>query len=245
MGITATTLLDFGALAPGRSASASLMTFDAPSDAQVSLGIGGPDPSFFRVTKMTSFDWVFEDVPPSEGPPGGFKGHPKQRVLEIANQTDGSRPMSVSKGQPVQVEVEALAPVVLADKIAVLASLFIDGDTWGDPAVVTLKMLYAHVDIVPATLSVAVGSVQQSPLDFTLTSVTGGGTSVVFEPANWTTDASIQVSGDTQPTVGPDHTPKHMRLNLLNDGTKGSGFFHLAASAFGGKQRELFVIQID
>jgi hypothetical protein len=235
--------IDFGALAPGKIATQTVKLSEAPADALFSARITGEDASFFNVNRVSSFEWVLEAVDPSEMPPG-FKGHPKQRVLELAAQTDGQTPLSVQKGQLVEVEIGASAPIS-SGKLNLSATLFVQGDSWGDPQAVPLSLLYAHVDIVPAALEVQVTSVGSGSLGFSLNEIAGGGTFVEFDLANWPTDAQMIILSDKAFSVGPSgQPPKPIALTFGNNGSRGSGYFHLAATAFAGKQRELFVIKL-
>lgn len=236
--------VDFGALAPGKIATQTVKIAEAPADAQFIASIVGDDAPSFNVSRISSFEWVMEAVDPSELPPG-FKGHPKQRVLELAGQTDGKTPLNVSKGQLLEVEIGASAPIT-GDKLNLSATLFVQGDTWGDPQAVPLSLLYAHVDIAPATLEIPVPSVGSATLAFSLRAIAGGGTFVVFDLANWTTDAQMIILSEKSFSIGPPgQPPKPVMLTFGSSGPRGSGYFHLAATAFDGKQRELFVIKLS
>ncbi len=237
--------VDFGALAPGESATEIVKTSEAPADAQVIATIVGDDAAFFNIHGLSSYEWVLEPVDPGELPPG-FKGHPKQRVLELASQADGKTPLSVSEGQLVHVEIEAIAPTQ-SDKFNLRARLFIQGDTWGDPLAVDLTLLSGHVDIAPDSLEVSVSDTTPGRVKFTSELVSGPSTFVVFEPANWDSDAVVTIGSDKPGnsfSIGPGDAPATAPLLISLSGPFRSGFFHLAATAFEKKQQELFVFQI-
>jgi len=240
--------IDFGALASGEGATGTVKTVEAPADAQVIATIRGDDASFFNVNSVSSYEWVLRPVDPGDLPPG-YKGHPKERVLELAGQTDGKTPLRVSKGQIVEVEIAAVAPPV-SDKANFNAQLLIQGDTWGDPAAVNLSMLYGHVEIVPDSLQVGISQVEPGSVTFSLTltdgpTPTGISTRVFFELANWTTDAVVTFAGDNSPViVGPQHTTVPAKRRFQLSGPQNSGFFHLAATAFDKRQSKLLVFQI-
>ena len=69
---------------------------------------------------------MLEPVGDGDLPPG-FHGHPKERVLELAGQNDGKTPLSVAKGQIVEIEISATAPVV-GNKFNYSALLLVQGD---------------------------------------------------------------------------------------------------------------------
>src|ERR1043166_5784826 len=75
---------------------------NAPVDANVTARITG-DTSRFQVRDISVLQWVLRDVDPNELPPGHHGGLPKERVLELVAQGDGSQPLLVKKGQFVLV----------------------------------------------------------------------------------------------------------------------------------------------
>jgi hypothetical protein len=62
--------VDFGALAPGESATTTVKTIEAPADAQVIAAIRGDDASFLNVNTVSSYEWVRKPVDSGELPPG-------------------------------------------------------------------------------------------------------------------------------------------------------------------------------
>jgi hypothetical protein len=222
-------------------------TVEAPADANVIAAIRGDDASFFNVNRITSYEWVLEPVDPGDLPPG-FKGHPKQRVLEVAGQTDGKTPLSVSKGQIVEVEVAAVSPID-SQKFNLNAQLLIQGSTWGDPAVVPLSILYGHVEIIPDSLRIPIASAGSGSVVFSVTLTNGPTTQVIFEVAKFIGDADVFVSEFPPPphTVGPQlNQPLNPKPKLtITVSSVGNGFFHLAATAYDRRQSQLFVFQIN
>jgi hypothetical protein len=152
----------------------------------------------------------------------------------------------VAKGQIVEVEISATAPVV-GDKFNYSALLLVQGDSWGPPLAVRLSLARGHVDIVPQNDAVIL-NLGQGHVDFTLRSVTGAGTFVIFETAGWATDANVTISGKSSFGIaGQLAAPNTLLFQSGPANPNSSGFFHLAATAFNdseNKQHELFVFKV-
>ena len=183
--------LDFGGVFPGSgpdisvdpniatvapwtiSFNGGILIANAPADANVTASITNGT-STFEVRDVIVLEYRMEDIDPIELPPG-FKGHPKQKVLEPIAQSDGIVPLAVKKGQTVLVRVYYMTPTIESTFTGTLA---IQGDTW-DTVQVPLSLFPVQVITTTSdTLNIAQG--HQANLPLVVTSVMGPETDVSY-----------------------------------------------------------------
>jgi LGFP repeat len=136
--------LDFGSASYGDLVSRNASNDGVPSSANVTAAVTGDSP--FAVSAVTSYIVSWQEVAPSELPPGHEGPLPKEKVYTQVGQSDGTTPLYVAKGQAVTVSVSLTVPSTSVTPGAASATLIITGDSWATPATVALTATLISVD---------------------------------------------------------------------------------------------------
>lgn len=148
---------------------------EASADGLMSVSITGDTDHFF-VRDIYIMEWIWRPVDPGELPPGHRGPLPKERVLEVVNFSEGTRPIEVTQGQFVLVRTSYAAGFVGG---TFNATVIIQADTW-DTITVSLSLFIADVKTNPSSiLNIAQG--QKATLPFDIQSIAGRAVDVHFE----------------------------------------------------------------
>jgi hypothetical protein len=134
--------LDFGWVTYGDVVSHDVHFENVPSDGSVTAAITPPNSYFTIAVSVYAVSWEW-----GENPPGVNKRRPpKDKVYTQVGQSDGTRPLPVSKGQALYVTVELRVPDAHATPGVATLTLTIAGDSWGSPSTVALNATILAVD---------------------------------------------------------------------------------------------------
>jgi hypothetical protein len=140
----------------------------APNTTNVTAHIQGND-GIFKVRDLLILQFVLRDVDPNELPHGHHGPLPKERVLELVSQGDGSQPLPVKKGQFVLTRVKYAAP---GSGNVLSGTLVIQGDGW-ETVQVPLSLFVAEVVTTFGETLLTIHQGQQVNLPITVRSVAG------------------------------------------------------------------------
>jgi len=183
--------LNFGGVPPGSQGPNITLDPSFPIDALSSaggIGIKAPvaanvtatvigDTSHFSVRDVFVRHFVMRDVDPNELPHGHHGPLPKERVLEIVSNGDGSLPLRVEAGQFLLIRVQYAA---LAKAGSFAGTLVIQGDTWNTIRI-PLSLFLGEVTTTISTALLTIVQGRQAELPITLKSVVGPETDVRYE----------------------------------------------------------------
>jgi hypothetical protein len=216
---------------PGISFNGSVQVTSAPVDAVVTARVDR-DRLHFTVRDITVLEWRLEPVPPEELPPGHKGPPPKVKVLEIADQGDGSSPITVKAGQFLLVRVEYHAHNFGS---SFKDTLIIESNTW-NTIEVPLSLFLAEVttEFPVQPLVIARGQTMDFPIKVTL--LVGPPTDVSYEMSRTQLHTGISIVG-TKPSPihvnGGDKLSGAIQFRADPDAPLGSNTLAIDQLAFG------------
>ncbi len=200
---------------------------NAPANANVTASIAG-DTSHFQIRDVSVLERVLRDVDPNELPPGHHGPLPKERVLELVAQGDGSQPLPVKKGQFVLVRVKYLTR---RSEGVFTGTLLIQGDTW-ETVPVPLSLFLAEVTTNIGTTLLTISQGQQINLPITVSSVVGPETDVRYELSTLQLHTGISLTPTTFHVERGESLSASLALQAIPDAPLGENTVFIRQSGF-------------
>jgi hypothetical protein len=228
---------DISATPPGFSSTGGIESHDVPSDAKVVASILG-DTFHFQVRDVCVLDWVWERVGGGELPPGHRGPPPREKVLEIVDQSDGVTPLTIKAGQSLLVRVQYAA---LSTEGSFFGTLMIQGDAW-ERIEVPLSLFLAEVRTTAPTDPVEIVQGQQSVVPISIHSLYGPDVDVSYEMSRTQLDTGLSLQPNLIHLGAKQNAMTNLTLVAATDAPLGSNDVAIDQLAFG---RLGFFVPVD
>jgi hypothetical protein len=214
----------------------ALQIKNVPVDAKVTATVAGT-PNL-KVRDIIAMDWVWEDVDPSELPPGHRVPPPKVRVLEVSSQSDGQSSLNVTMGQYLLVRVEYAAP---GDGDVFSGKLRVTGDTWD---LIEIPVSFFLSGLSTTALNTPIELAQGTSTDLTveIRVVAGPESNVRYEMSPTQLHAGVSIIGQNEFHATADSKPYVLQLRTAIDAPIGDTT--LAINQFFLNKRTGFLVPV-